>query len=231
MSELDAYSEAIANRSAAYRGQSVGGNVTGALGAQPGNSNTVGGGQNVIATSTDLDNASQFTSEFSVNNIPDDPKAYVSSNKSEVLERTSYVGNGAIFVSESKTQTAGTTAGLKTIALANSNVIAVSSVFAGGLTYPLSGTVANASGAGYALSGSSIVWNNGTYVSYVVPMASGWVPSGSATFTVDYTFTGSVNQQNNIPVSTPLGIQQSFLGNAGQTTQAGSSFGGWDITR
>ena len=78
MSELNAYYEQIANRSAAYRGQAVQGNLTNTNGVQPGSDQTVGGGQEVIVTSSDIDGKSQFVDEFAVVAIPDDPSAYAS---------------------------------------------------------------------------------------------------------------------------------------------------------
>jgi len=234
MSELDAFSEAIFNRSAAYRGQSVGGNITGALGAQPGNSNTVGGGQQVIATSSDIDAHSQLDTPFSVNNIPDDPKAYISSDKSEILGGLTGIGTQTFNItSEVHAQTAGTTSGTKTIALNNTGVSAITLVTNSGATITYSGVGALPSGAGWFQNGDSISWTNGSYASYIPVMASGWVPSGSANFYVNYSYvsTSVTVTNNNVPASTPLGIQEARLGNAGQSTQAGSSFGGWDITR
>lgn len=78
MSELNAYYEQIANRSAAYRGQAVQGNLTNTNGVQPGSDQTVGGGREVIVTSSDIDGKSQFVDEFAVVAIPDDPSAYAS---------------------------------------------------------------------------------------------------------------------------------------------------------
>lgn len=101
MSELDAFTEAIFKRSAAYRGQAVTGNLTNQLGAQPGNSNTVGGGQEEIVTSSDIDAHGRLTEKFAVVNIPDDPKAYISSDKSEAAPVTpagreqAFLGNAA----------------------------------------------------------------------------------------------------------------------------------------
>jgi len=83
VSELDKYTENIAKRSLAYRGQSVGGNLTGG-GSQTGNSNTTGGGQQVISTSSNIDGVSEITNAKSVNNIPNNPEAFISSNKSVV---------------------------------------------------------------------------------------------------------------------------------------------------
>jgi len=86
------YDEGIASRSAQFRGGAVGGNLTNTLGTQPGNSNTAAGGNQVIATSSDIDGVSQLDDARSTNNIPDDPKAYVSSNTSVVLARLSGIG-------------------------------------------------------------------------------------------------------------------------------------------
>jgi len=234
MSELDAYSEAIFNRSSTYRNQGVAGNLTGALGAQPGNSNTVGGGQQVIATSSNIDGVSQLVDKFSVNNIPDDPAAYISSNQSQILGHLTASGIVTLNVNgELHNQVVGTTSGTKTVALNNTGVSAITLVTNSGATITYSGVGALPSGAGWFQSGDSISWTNGSYASYTPVMASGWIPSGGAAFAVTYSFVNSngVVTNQNIPASTPLGIQQAFLGNAGQTTQAGSSFGGWDITR
>jgi hypothetical protein len=77
-SELDAYYEQIANRSAAYRGQAVQGNLTNTNGVQPGSDQTVAGGQQVIITSSNIDGKSQLDNAFAVVAIPDDPNAYIS---------------------------------------------------------------------------------------------------------------------------------------------------------
>lgn len=220
------YDEGVSSRSAQHRGGSVGGNISN--GALPANSSTAGGGNQVIDTSSNIDGVSEFSGERSTNNIPDDPKAYVSSNDSIVVTGQIIVGllNGSV----TGTQTAGTTAGLKTVSLGTTNALGISSVSWSGVTYPTSGIVANASGSGYAFSGQSIVWNNGTYSDYTTPMASGWVPSGSANFLVAYTYSGNTIN-NNIPSILTPGQQQAFIGNAGNTLGAGSSFGGPEITR
>jgi hypothetical protein len=221
------YDEGIASRSAQFRGGSVGGNI--ANGALPGNSNTAAGGDQVIATSSNIDGVSEFSNERSTNNIPDDPKAYVSSDGSEVLGRLSMSGTG--FVNELLVQ-ATTTPGLRIVTLGRTPETFSSATSENGLvTYPLSGTVANASGAGYAIISNTIVWNKGTYANYTTPQASGWVPSGSANFYANYTYGAAIVTNENIPASTPIGIQQARLGNAGQTLGASSSFGGPDITR
>jgi hypothetical protein len=72
MSELQAYYEQIANRS---RGKAGSSNLTGALGAQPGNTNTVAGGTNVKPVSSDLDGVSAFeTKHGSVNTYSNSPE-------------------------------------------------------------------------------------------------------------------------------------------------------------
>ena len=78
MSELDAYYEQVTNRSKSFRGQAVGGNLTNTEGVQPGTNQTVAGGQQVIATSSNIDGKSQLIDKFAVVAIPDDPSAYVS---------------------------------------------------------------------------------------------------------------------------------------------------------
>ena len=228
------YDEGIASRASQFRNGAVGGQLTNTNGNQPGNTTNVAGGNQVIATSSDIDGRSQLDSPFAITAIPDDPAAYISSNKSSILTRLVGSGNGSFsVVDESHNQTAGTTSGTKTIALSNTGVTSITSVTNVGATITYSGVGSLPSGAGWFQNGDSISWTNGSYASYIPVMASGWVPSGSAAFLVDYNFfDGSVDvTNNNIPSSTPLGIQQARLGNAGQTTQAGSSFGGWDVTR
>jgi len=70
------YDEGIASRSAQHRGGAVGGNI--ANGALPANSNTAGGGNQVVETSSKIDGVSQFTEKRSTSNSPDDTNSYVS---------------------------------------------------------------------------------------------------------------------------------------------------------
>lgn len=222
------YDEGVSKRSSAYRGQSVGGNISN--GALPGNSNIAGGGDQVIATSSNIDGKSQLDTPRGVNNLPDDPKAFAS-----LTPANGFVGQsllGTLFAGVNLIQTSGVTtasSGLRTVSLGVTNALGITTVNWSGVTFPASGTIANASGAGYSFSGQSIVWNNGTYANYAKPIASGWVPSGLTTFSVTYTYSGAT-VNNNITSVLPIGRQQAVLGNVG-SLGAGSSFGGSDITR
>ncbi len=239
MADPQYYQEQIAHISPTYRGGAVGGQITNTNGNQPNaNITNVGGGNQVIATSTDIDGKSQLDSAFAVSPTPDDTNNYASESLAPGFAGQTEIGNGAVVtkvLAESHVGPASTT-GLKSIALVNTSVLSINSVFSGATIYPASGTAGpNASGAGWGLVGNSIVFNQGTYTNFVTPMASGWVPPTSDTFFVNYNYTslsGSFVTTNPfITQLTPPGIQQAFLGNAGQTTQASSSFGGWDITR
>lgn len=220
------YDEGIASRSAQFRGGAVGGNV--ANGALPGNSNTAAGGDQVIVTSTNIDGKSTLDTPRSTNNISDDPKAYASSNISPAFIGQSAIGGLTDNTNIQWTQTSGV--GLHTFSLGTTQAFGINSVSWSGVTYPVSGTVANASGAGYAFSGQSIIWNNGTYNNYAVPVASGWVPASGSYFTVNYSYSGTVINDK-ITSILSLSRQNAFLGNAGQSLGASSSFGGPDITR
>lgn len=236
MSELNVYYETGANRSAQYRGQGTTQNLVSKVAVSPAVLETAGGGNQVIPTSTDFGANSQFSEKRAQVYVEND-STFASSVPANGFVGLSLQGNGEGFPTSTElfSQSSGSAAGLITFNLANTPVTSVSSVFSGSTIYPQSGTVANASGAGWAQSGNSIVWNNGGYASYVTPMASGWVAPSNDGFDVTYTYgpvtETTITTSTIISALTPPGIQQAFLGNAGQTLGASSSFGGPDITR
>ena len=61
-----------------------------------------------------------------------------------------------------------------------------------GTTYPAINDTPEASGAGYYLSGNSIVWTEGSYPDFASVEPSGWVPASGETYYVDYQINGYI---------------------------------------
>ena len=88
----------------------------------------------------------------------------------------------------------GELSGTRTQILGMSSAISISSVYSNisGASYPNSGSIPEASGAGWFLSGNSINWTEGSYPDFASVEPSGWVPTSGSTFYVNYLIDGYV---------------------------------------
>lgn len=86
----------------------------------------------------------------------------------------------------------GELSGTRTAILGMSTATSVLSVYSGSTFYPSAGSVPEASGAGWFLSGNAINWTAGSYSDFSLVEPSGWVPASGINYYVNYNIDGYV---------------------------------------
>lgn len=94
-------------------------------------------------------------------------------------------------IGEMHTQT-GELSGTRISPLGFPQANSILSVYASGITYPSasSTSIPEASGAGWLLSGNSIVWTEGSYPNFASVEPSGWVPTSGTPYLINYDISG-----------------------------------------
>ncbi len=95
------------------------------------------------------------------------------------------------------------------------NIVSVSGTV-GSSIIAFSGIAQNPSGAGYYLAGNSLLWSQGTYSSFAVAQADGFVPSGQSTIYVNYNYSG-------------ISTSETQIQNSGHSEELGIAFSGGNV--
>lgn len=221
MSELDGYYEQIANRSKTGAGSS---NLTGALGAQLGATNTVAGGTNEKDSSSLIGNNSVLTEHGSANIYNTSP---------EVRTTEAVAVNDNVY--ESITSTGTTTqlivqsgqAATRKYTLSHIPVSLINSVISGTAGNTYSSYLVNPSGAGWSGNGNTIAWVKGTYPTWNVAEAPTADTATSQAFTQLGSGVSRVFTMTSTPVTAFTTVVSGTAGSAFPTYLVGASGAGW----